>query len=224
MINKNIGSIDFEDWHNTVQAHLAKDFEKQGYVVNLEKNIPIPVGGNKTRRRADIVIPQLKLIVEVQKSKDIAKDWKERNEDYKHLGYSCIWIMHDNRWQPDSDQNPELENETADIYIKWRNYNLAQNKPQFIYNSARFAIIDYVYNNPEVTVLYAIPTAGQSSLMYRKVESVKAIKRTLTPKFTDKNHFGVTDFKNHNQPPEEFSGYEVITSIISKDTFKLKAA
>ena len=52
MINKNIGSIDFEDWHNTVQAHLAKDFEKQGYVVNLEKNIPIPVGGNKTRRRA----------------------------------------------------------------------------------------------------------------------------------------------------------------------------
>ena len=31
-----------------------------------------------------------------------------------------------------------------------------------------------------------------------------------------------TDFKNHNQPRELFGGYEVTTSIIPKDTFKLK--
>jgi len=223
MINKNIGSINFKDWHNTTQAHLAKDFEKQGYAVTTETRIPT-VGGYKSCRRADIVIPELKLIVEVQKSKNIAKDWTERNEDYKLAGYRTKWVMHDNRWQPDSDQNTQLEDEDGDIYIKWRDYDLSQHRPQYIYNSARFAIIDYKYNNPDVTILYAIPTAGQSSLMYRKVESVEAVKRKLTPKFTDNKHFGINDYKNHAQPPEDFDGYKVITSIIAKDTFKLYAA
>jgi competence CoiA-like predicted nuclease len=223
MINKNIGSINFKDWHNTTQAHLAKDFEKQGYAVTTETRIPT-VGGHKSWRRADIVIPELKLIVEVQKSKNIAKDWIERNEDYELAGYRTTWVMHDNRWQPDSDQNTQLEDEDGDIYIKWRDYDLSQHRPQYIYNSARFAIIDYKYNNPDVTILYAIPTAGQSSLMYRKVESVEEVKRKLTPKFTDNKHFGINDYKNHAQPPEDFDGYKVITSIIAKDTFKLNAA
>lgn len=223
MINKSITDIDFREWHNTARDHLAKDFEKQGYAVQTEQRIRTP-GGNKTFRIADILIEDLKLVVEVQKSKNIAKDWKERNEDYASRGYKVIWVMHDNRWQPDSDQNPELSEEDGDIYIKWRDYDISQNRAQFIYNSARFAIIDYVYSHPDVTVLYAIPTAGQSSLMYRKVEKVEKVKRWLTPKFINIKHFGTNDFKNHNQPREEFEGYNVTTSIIAKDTFKLEAA
>jgi len=220
IINKKITDINYKNWHNDTQNHLARAFENQGYAVSTEKRIQTP-GGYKKYRQADIVLEELKLIIEVQKSKNVAKDWKERNEDYKLVGYKTVWVMHDNRWQPDSDQNPELENEEGDIYIKWRDYDISQHRAQFIYNSARFAIIDYVYHNPEVIVLYAIPTAGQSSLMYRKIETVEKVKRKLTPKFTDTKHFGINDFKNHKQSPEEFDGYNVITSIISKDTFKL---
>lgn len=223
MINKGITNIDFKNWHSATQTHLAKDFQRQGYTVTTETRIPTPKG-HKSYRIADIVVQEKKLIVEVQKSKNIAKDWKERNEDYKLAGYDVIWIMHDNRWQPDSDQNPELENEQGDIYIRWRDYDLSQNRPQYIYNSNRFATIDYVYNNPEVNVLYAIPTAGQSGLMYRKIEKIEKITRRLTPKFINNKHFGANDYKNHNQPPEEFEGYKVITSIIAKDTIKLNAA
>ena len=223
MLNKNIIDINYKNWHNDTQTHLKNNFKKQGYAVETEKRI-LTYGGNKIFRIADILIEELKLIVEVQKSKTIAKDWMERNEDYALAGYKVIWILHDNRWQPDSDQNPELSKEEEDIYIKWRDYDISQNRAQYIYNSARFAIIDYIYSHPDVRVLYAIPTAGQSSLMYRKIEKVEKVKRWLTPKFININHFGTNDFKNHNQPREEFEGYNVTTSIIAKDTFKLEAA
>lgn len=220
-INKNITDINWKNWHNDTQVHLANSFRSQGHAVETEKRVNTP-GGHKSWRRADILIEELKMIIEVQKSKNPAKDWRERNEDYALAGYKkVIWIMHVNRWQPDSDQNPELSEEDNDIYIKWRDYDISQNRAQYIYNSARFAIIDYVYSHPDVTVLYAIPSTGQSSLMYRRVESVRETSRVLTPKFININHFGTSDQKNHNQPPETFFGYIVDTSIIAKDTFKL---
>ena len=223
MINKNIKDINYKSWHNDVQGHLANDFQKQGYTVHTEKNIPIPTGGNKTRRRADIFIEKQDLIVEVQKSKIISKDFRERCDDYTRAGYNSLWVFHDNRWQPDSDQNPELSGEDKDIFIKWRDYDPTQERAQFIYNSARFSIIDHAYQNDSVSIIYCVPSAGQSGLMYRKVIGIEPITRVLTPKFTDSNHFGNNDRKNHNQPPEIFKGYEVVTSIITKDTIKLRA-
>ena len=222
MIKSQVKEIDYKNWHDDTKEHLANDFQKQGYTVTTEQRIMTP-GGHKKWRTADIIVKELSLVVEVQKSKTPTKDWKQRNEDYKKVGYKVIWVMHDNRWQPDSDQNPELSNEDEDIFIKWRDYNPTLNRAQHIYNSARFGIIDYAYNHPDLTIMYAIPSAGQSSLMYRKLENIEEINRVLTPKFSDGGHYGsTTDFKNHNQPPETFKGYSVSTSIIAKDTFKLK--
>ena len=222
MINTKIKNIDYKNWHNENQNYLANDFVKQGYTVETEYNIPTP-GGHKTRRRADIVVKDLNLIVEVQKSKAISKDFRDRCDDYKLAGYNVLWILHDNRWQPDSDENPELSNEEEDIFIKWRDYNPSLNRAQYIYNSNRFAIIECFHNNSHVDLMYCIQSGGQSGLMYRKVESTTEISRVLTPKFTDIKHFGSVDLKNHTQSPEKFKGYQVTTSIITKDTFKLKA-
>ncbi len=224
MINKEITDINYKNWHNDLQDHLATNFRDQGYTVEIEKYIATP-GGHKTRRRADILIESERLVIEVQKSKQIAKDFRERCDDYILAGYKVLWILNDNRWQPDTDQNFELSKEKTDIFIKWRDYDQSQNRAQYIYNSNRFTIIDYFHKNTgDVTIMYCIQSGGQSGLMYRKVESTTEVSRTLTPKFTDNNHFGTNDRKNHQLPRETFIGYEVVSSIIPTDTFRLKAA
>jgi competence CoiA-like predicted nuclease len=221
-VNSVIKDISNKNWHNENQQYLANDFKAQGFTVYMEKNIPTP-GGHKTRRRADILVEELKLVVEIQKSSATAKELIERCEDYIGAGYRVLWIMNDDKWQPDSDNNPELAGEDEDVYIKWRNYSPSMEGTRYIYNSNRFSIINTFHNNDMVYVMYAIQSGGQSRMMYRKLENTVETTRVLTPKFSNAKHLGGTDNKNHNQPPEEFKGFVVTSSIIAKDTFKLSS-
>ena len=220
MINKNVEKIQFKNWHDDLKIYLANHFAKS-YTVCTEVNIPTP-NGYKTRRRADILVEELNLVIEVQKSPAITKDFRERCDDYISAGYRLLWVMNEDRWQPDTDANPELTNESEDIIIKWRDYLPERNAPGQIYNSNRYGIIDHFYNRDHVDLLFCV-TTGQSGLMYRKVEQAIPVSRLLTPKFTSDKHFGAMHFnKNFNQPKEDFEGYIIKSSIIPRDTFNLQ--
>jgi hypothetical protein len=220
MINKNVEKIQFKNWHDNLKIYLADHFAKS-YTVRTEATIRTPDGYKKSRR-ADILIPELKLVVEVQKSHAITKDFRERCDDYGSAGYGVLWVMNEDRWQPDTDGNPELQNESEDIIIKWRDYKPERNAPGQIYNSNRCGIIDHLHKRDHVDLLFCV-TTGQSGLMYRKVEKATPVSRLLTPKFTSDKHFGAMHFnKNFNQPKEEFEGYIIHSSIIPRDTFNLQ--
>lgn len=169
----------------------------------------------------DIYVPEQNLVIEIQKSKFVPKEFKERNEDYQSLGLKVIWILNEERWEPDTMDNLELVHESDDICIKWRAYNEEMPNPQFIYNSNRYFIIDYWNTNSNIDIYYCLPTKN-AGMMYRKLESIEVVEKLLTPKFPGSKHFGAISFANHNQPKEIFEGYKVNTSVITNETIPIE--
>lgn len=217
ILNKNLLNISMKEWHSIMQQVHVKELQRLGVEVITEKRLMLP-NGHKKYRIADIYIPALSLVIEVQKSKFVPKEFRERNEDYKSLGLRVIWILNNERWEPDTMGNPELENESDDICIKWRPYSEGLSS-QFIYNSNRYFIIDYWKTNSVIDIYYCLPTSD--GLMYRKLESVDKVERELTPKFPEEKHFRSASFANHNQPKEIFEGYKIKTSISTNQTIPM---
>ncbi len=219
-MNKEILNVGIKKWHSIMQELHLKALQDMGVEVRIEKRL-ILSNGYKKWRVADIYVPEYNLVIEVQKSNIVPKEFRERNEDYQSLGLKVNWILNEDRWQPDTDVNPELVNESVDIYIKWRGYNLKTSTAQYIYNSNRVSIIDYWNTNSNIDIYYCLPTE-HAGMMYRKLESVEIVERNLTPKFPNSKHFGTKSFANHNQPKETFEGYKVNTSVITNETIPLE--
>ena len=216
-INKDITNISLKEWHSLMQQLHVNELQKHGVEAITEKRLYL-TNGHKSYRKADIYVPELNLVIEVQKSKFVPKEFRERNEDYQSLGLKVIWILNKERWEPDTMDNPELANESDDICIKWRGYSPDLGS-QYIYNSNRYFIVDYWKSNSNIDIYYCLPTAD--GMMYRKLESVETVKRELTPKFPGTKHFGTPSFANHNQPKEVFEGYKLNTTINSSQTIPM---
>ena len=220
-MNKKILDVSIKEWHSIMQELHVEALKNQGIEARTEVRLKTP-GGHKSYRIADIYVPEQNLVIEVQKSKFVPKEFAQRNEDYRGLGLKVVWILNEERWQPDTDANPDLVDESSDIYIKWRDYQRELARPQYIYNSNRYFIVDYWKNNRDIEIYYCLPTIN-AGMMYRKITDVQEVERVVTPKFASKKHFGSHsyDVKNHNQPKETFRGYEVFTTITTDETVTL---
>jgi len=216
ILNKNLTDISLKEWHSIMQQVHVNELQRQGVEAITEKRLNLK-NGHKSYRKADIYVPSLSLVIEVQKSKFVPKDFKERNEDYQSLGLKVIWILNKERWEPDSMQNSELANESNDIYIKWRPYNESLGS-QHTYNSNRYFIVDYWKTNSNIDIYYCLPTAD--GMMYRKLESIETISRELTPKFPSAKHYGGHTWVKP-KPKEVFDGYKLNTTISSNQTIPM---
>ena len=215
-INKDITNISLKEWHSLMQQLHLEELQKRGVEAITEKRLYL-TNGHKSYRKADIYVPELNLVIEVQKSKFVPKDFRERNEDYQSLGLRVIWILNKERWEPDSMQNPELANESDDIYIKWKPFR-AELGAQHTYNSNRYFIVDYWKSNSNITIYYCLPTAD--GMMYRKLDALENITRELTPKFPDAKHYGGYTWAAPRSK-EVFEGYKLNTTISSNQTIPM---
>ena len=214
-MNKEILNVSIKDWHSKMQQLHLETLQKAGWNAVKEHRLKTP-NGHGSYRIADIFVPELNLVIEVQKSKNTPKQFKERNEDYLGLGLRVVWVFNEERWQPDTDSNPELEGEGS-IYMKWRDYTEHLARDQFTYNSNRYNLIKYCGSNSDIEIYYCLPTIN-AGMMYRKLLNIQPIKRLLTPKFPSTKHFGKMDYMNHKLPKETFNGLEVTTSVITEET------
>ena len=213
--NKKLANIADETWHSKMQDHILKLFESLDIEIKREHRIDFS-GGHKNFRRADLFIPEDNLVIEIQKSNFGTKEFTERNEDYKLAGVDIMWLLNEERWQPDTNNNSELSKEPFDGFVRWRAY-AEHLDAQHIYNSGRVAIIDYVLKNPSLNVLYCL--TEREELSFRHITKVVKVARELTPKFPANKHYKKgTDFKNNNQPKEIFTVLSVDTDVLTLDS------
>jgi len=75
--------------------HLqAQSFFQNYFLGKAYLEYPFPT----ISRIADVYVPSQKLVFEIQCSPITSKEVKNRNADYKKLGISVIWILHDQRF------------------------------------------------------------------------------------------------------------------------------
>lgn len=76
--------------HRIIQLAIKKALAPQE--VWVEKNFP------QIGRIADVAWPAQKIVFEIQYSPISAREVRERNHDYRKIGYTVIWILHERRF------------------------------------------------------------------------------------------------------------------------------
>ncbi|MBO4540574.1 MAG: hypothetical protein J5736_01170 [Bacilli bacterium] len=74
---------DETDWHSEMESLFPKEFQE----IVLEKD------GRK--HRADVLIPNRRLVVEFQKDRLNADEFRSRNEFFKSFGYRVLWVFNE---------------------------------------------------------------------------------------------------------------------------------
>lgn len=74
--------------------HLQVQRYLENILTESELEKPFPA----INRIADVVWEREKLVIEVQCSPIKAEEVRERNRDYRSLGYEVVWILHDHRY------------------------------------------------------------------------------------------------------------------------------
>lgn len=77
-------------YHRSVQLFLKNSLPPQE--VSLEKHF------KTINRIADVAWPEQKIIFEIQCSDISPQEIQSRINDYKTIGYSVVWILHDSRF------------------------------------------------------------------------------------------------------------------------------
>lgn len=108
--------------NNGFHKHWQDKFEGM-----TEKTISIP---GKGKRRADILIEEIKLVIEIQHSAIKPEIMKQRTADYESCGYTVMWILDD--WWTEEKQSDDGRTMTTPDIVTERERHLTKENMEFI--------------------------------------------------------------------------------------------